>query len=94
MNNLEVILSVIFIIGLFIGLLTAFAMIIYKQFGYFKKFFHDICGFHVADESKYISIDACSVYAICKYCKKHIKKDNSSTFYEIDKSKEHDTIFM
>lgn len=55
--------------------------ILYFKFGFFKKFYHDLLGWHEPDEKAKVGFDGCSLHTICKYCHKEIMQDSQGNWF-------------
>lgn len=48
---------------------------LYKKYGWFKQYYHDVCGFHIPrDGTILICRYGLEKHAICKYCGKGVKQ--------------------
>lgn len=73
-------LKIILLIILAIGLLTLIGSVIfYFKKDKFKKFYHDILGWHVPDDT--LGFDGCSLYSTCKHCGKEIMQDSQGNWF-------------
>ena len=68
---------------IFLGLmvLSTAAAFLYLWLGWFKRFYHDLLGWHRPDESLDESFDGCSVCSVCKYCGKEIMQDSQGNWF-------------
>lgn len=53
---------------------------IYLKAGLFKKFYHDVLGWHQPNNSPQWS-DGCSTHSVCKYCGKDIMQDSQGNWF-------------
>lgn len=53
--------------------------IIYHKFGWFKRFYHDLLGWHKPTDEK--EFDGCSLHSKCKYCGKEIMMDSQGNWF-------------
>lgn len=78
MPNWGLILVWLAFINLFIEFLVAYVFYpLYKKYGLFKKFYHDVRGCHVPEDGTILECGkyATECHAICKYCGKGIKQN-------------------
>lgn len=61
-------------------ILEVISYILYKKFGFFKFFYHDLLGWHEPDDSPQHH-DGCSQHATCKYCGKDIMQDSQGNWF-------------
>ena len=53
---------------------------LYFKAGLFKRFYHDIMGWHLPDDSPQ-TFDGCSIHARCKYCGQEIMQDSQGNWF-------------
>ena len=53
--------------------------LLYLKFGIFKRFYHDILGWHQPNNKE--SFDGCSITSQCKYCGKSIMMDSQGNWF-------------
>lgn len=76
------VLTVIVITFVIVSVLYALSMlggVLYFAKGYFKRFYHDIMGWHMPDNSE--KFDGCSFHSHCKYCGKEITQDSQGNWF-------------
>lgn len=54
-------------------------IILYKKFGWFKRFYHDILGWHEPTDEK--EFDGCNTHSHCKYCGKELMQDSHGNWF-------------
>lgn len=54
-------------------------ILLYEKFGWFKRFYHDILGWHKPTDEK--EFDGCSLKSRCKYCGKEIMQDSQGNWF-------------
>lgn len=59
---------------------TMIGSIFYFKRGYFKKFYHDVMGWHQPRSNAY-EFDGLSFHGICKYCGKEIMQDSQGNWF-------------
>lgn len=64
-----------------ITLFMVLGTILYKKYGLFKKFFHDLLLWHEPAKSEKQFFDGCSIHSICKYCGKEIMQDSQGNWF-------------
>ena len=69
----------LFILIAFIICIFILLLILYIKFGLFKKFFHDILGYHMPTNER--GFDGCSPVSKCKYCGKEILQDSQGNWF-------------
>lgn len=72
-------MTAIYVIFGFMGIFYGSA-ILYFAFGWFKRWYHDVLGWHRPDDSGQ-SYDGASFHAHCKYCGKEITQDSQGNWY-------------
>ena len=55
--------------------------LLYFKLGWFKKFFHDMLGWHQPDMSVDMKSDGLSLHCKCKYCGQDIMQDSQGNWY-------------
>lgn len=65
---------VIVILMILLGLFTA-GLLLYDIFGFFKRFYHDIIGWHIPDESLTRFDNSGIRVSRCKYCGRDLVED-------------------
>ena len=75
-----------FLIGILvcIGIPYIFSLVLapfYFKFGFCKRFFHDIMGWHVPDKGEASAFDGCSFHNHCKFCGKEIMQDSQGNWF-------------
>lgn len=53
----------------------------YFKFGFCKKFFHDVLGWHTPTETEKNTFIGCSMRNHCKFCGKEIMKDSQGNWF-------------
>ena len=48
---------------------------------FFKRFYHDVLGWHIPDDSADQGFDGCSFHAKCKHCGKDIMQDSQGNWF-------------
>ena len=54
---------------------------LYLKFGLFKKFYHNILGWHKPIDENDSRFDGCNVHNTCKYCGKEIIQDSQGNWF-------------
>lgn len=54
-------------------------IIFYEKFGWFKRFYHDVLGWHKPTDER--EFDGCSLNSRCKYCGKEIMQDSQGNWF-------------
>ena len=67
------------IILVVISTIMVSSSILYFKKGYFKKFYHDVLGWHTPNGS--VGFDGCSFYSKCKHCGKDIMQDSQGNWF-------------
>lgn len=83
MSNM-VIVQIATVILLIFGIPYLFTLIaspFYFKFGWFKKFFHDLLGWHMPDDDGSFYFDGCSLHDKCKHCGKEIMQDSQGNWF-------------
>ena len=75
-NIARIILDIAFL-NLYIQFMATYIVYpLYKKYGWFKHYYHDICGYHIPEEGTILICRyGLDKHAICKYCGKGIKQD-------------------
>ena len=76
--------DVLVYIILFVIALYAISVILsplYFKWGIFKRFYHDLLGWHQPDESTSGYFDGLSVHDTCKHCGKDIMQDSQGNWF-------------
>ena len=74
-----IIYIVMFLIGLY--LLSVILCPLYFKWGIFKRFYHDMLGWHQPDEIASVYFDGLSTHDICKHCGKDIMQDSQGNWF-------------
>ena len=53
----------------------------YFKFGFGKRLFHDVCGWHTPTETEENTFDGCSKHNHCKFCGKEIMQDSQGNWF-------------
>lgn len=69
--------KVILVLVLFL-ILHYVPAILYFKTGWFKRFYHDIMGWHVPGD------DECDGCAVCKYCGKKVLQDSQGNWFTFE----------
>ena len=78
----ELILPITIMGSVFILVLLYVPPIFYFKKGWFKKFYHDIIGWHYPDPHQKLKADDDRI--LCKYCEKEILQDSQGNWFLID----------
>lgn len=54
-------------------------IILYETLGWFKRFYHDVLGWHKPTDEK--EFDGCNICSHCKYCGKEIMQDSQGNWF-------------
>lgn len=73
-----ILLALAIIIGV-AGFLVLIGSIFYFKKDWFKKFYHDILGWHFPDDT--LSFNGCSFCSTCKHCGKRIMMDGQGDWF-------------
>lgn len=82
MDWIDILLVIILIVFGGLYLLMTIGSIFYFHKGWFKRWFHDILGWHVPGEA-FSSFDGCSFHNRCKHCGKEIMQDSQGNWFLI-----------
>lgn len=74
MSDLIELVVVIIVTLVFYG-----SVILYHVFGCFKRFYHDVLGWHKPTDER--EFDGCSPHSRCKYCGKEIMRDSQGNWF-------------
>ena len=55
--------------------------LLYFHLGWFKKFYHDVIGWHQPADESNSRFDGLSFHCTCKYCGKDIMQDSQGNWY-------------
>lgn len=53
---------------------------LYVKFGFLKKIFHDVFGWHIPDNSS-AHFDGCNTHARCRFCHQKIMQDSQGNWF-------------
>lgn len=69
------------ILAIFVVICSLFLIgsALYCKLGIFKKFYHDIFGWHIP--SNELTFDGCNMLSKCKHCGKHIIQDSQGNWF-------------
>lgn len=71
--------SILLISFMISAILIYVPIFLYSKFGLFKRFYHDLLGWH--EPKDILSFDGCSNHSICKYCNKKIMQDGQGNWW-------------
>ncbi len=69
--------GIIFALVIFNGV-SAF---LYFHLGWFRRFYHDILGWHIPDDHVDEHFNGRSFHCVCKHCGKEIMQDSQGNWY-------------
>ena len=55
--------------------------VLYTKFGIFKRWYHDVLGWHEPKEDADQTFDGVSVHCVCKHCGKEIMQDSQGNWF-------------
>jgi hypothetical protein len=81
LNYFGIIANETLLYAIFGSLIWTYAgAILYFKFGFLKRYYHDMLGWHTPDESSQ-RFDGVNEHAICKHCGKEIMQDSQGNWF-------------
>ena len=80
----EIILVIMLMILIFLGIpyfVTLIFAPFYFKFGFGKRFYHNVMGWHMPVETEENTFDGCSAHNHCKFCGKEIMQDSQGNWF-------------